>query len=310
VLDDRAVRHAGRDRRNLRSSYLRVRCFATAEAHFDFDFVAVFKEAPRRRTRTCRSCSSVRGRKLTSLTSETCWFFLASRLRLSCSNLNLPRSALRQTGGSAVAATSIRSSPASSARRSASSIGTTPTCWACSSMMRTCEVRIWRFVRGPVGTGGRVSNGRRGMGVLLPYFFFGPLLAIGGLGADFVLLPPRFDISHLLSRRCPGHSVPLVAAAPAVAIGTTALLVKARRAVDRLVVAGLEWNLGRLPAARARHVVHLARGTPARIRGPMVVVRPAAITLRLARCATISATTGLTEASAGVEILLAAGERE
>src|ERR1043165_9734095 len=34
-----------------------------------------------------------------------------------------------------------------------------------------------------------------------PYFFLGPLLTIGGLGADLVRLPPRFDTSasfHLL----------------------------------------------------------------------------------------------------------------
>jgi len=31
------------------------------------------------------------------------------------------------------------------------------------------------------------------------YFFFGPLFAIGALGALLVLLPPFFDIVHLLS---------------------------------------------------------------------------------------------------------------
>jgi hypothetical protein len=32
----------------------------------------------------------------------------------------------------------------------------------------------------------------------LPYFFLGPLLTIGGLGLDLVvLLPPRLDIAHL-----------------------------------------------------------------------------------------------------------------
>src|SRR5437588_4836860 len=64
-------------------------------------------------------------------------------------------------------------------------------------MMRTSEARIWRLVLGPVGTGGRASNGRRGM-VLSPYFFFGPLLAIGVFGAAFVLLPPFFDMAYLL----------------------------------------------------------------------------------------------------------------
>jgi len=120
------------------------------------------------RTRTCRSWSSVRGRIRTSLTSDTCWFFFASRARLSDSNLNLPRSAIRQTGGSAVAATSIRSSPASSARRMASSIGMTPICWPSASRTRTSGTRIWRLVRGPVGVGGRATNGGRGIGVLLP----------------------------------------------------------------------------------------------------------------------------------------------
>ena len=36
-----------------------------------------------------------------------------------------------------------------------------------------------------------------GYGRLPPYFFFGPLLTIGGLGADFVRLPPFFDMCHL-----------------------------------------------------------------------------------------------------------------
>jgi hypothetical protein len=121
------------------------------------------------RTRTCKSWSSVRGRSRTSLTSEICWFFLASRARLSDSNLNLPRSAMRHTGGSAVAATSIRSSPASSARRIASSVGITPICWPSASRTRTSGARIWRLVRGPVGVGGRATNGGRGIGVLLTH---------------------------------------------------------------------------------------------------------------------------------------------
>jgi hypothetical protein len=33
------------------------------------------------------------------------------------------------------------------------------------------------------------------------YFFLGPLLAIGGLGAVLVLLPPFLDIGCLLSNR-------------------------------------------------------------------------------------------------------------
>jgi len=37
-----------------------------------------------------------------------------------------------------------------------------------------------------------------GYGRLPPYFFFGPLLAIGAFGAAFVLLPPFFDMADLL----------------------------------------------------------------------------------------------------------------
>lgn len=38
-----------------------------------------------------------------------------------------------------------------------------------------------------------------GYGCCPRYFFFGPLLTIGGLGAAFVRLPPRFDMCDILS---------------------------------------------------------------------------------------------------------------
>src|SRR5919198_4242859 len=73
-------------------------------------------------------------------------------------------------------------------------------------------------MRGPVGTGGRESNRRRGIGnSFLPeqqdekkkrrYFFLGPLFAIGGLGAALVLLPPFLDMSTSFPR-APGEAGP------------------------------------------------------------------------------------------------------
>src|SRR5205823_11287500 len=87
------------------------------------------------------------------------------------------------------------------------------------------------------------------------------------------------------------------------------------RAVHRLVVAGLERHLGFLTAARASHAEHFARTTAAAAAavGPSavaVVRRTATIALGFAGCATVRTTTGFAEPSAGVEILLAAGERE
>src|SRR5919202_1957153 len=42
-------------------------------------------------------------------------------------------------------------------------------------------------------------KGSTGYGRLPPYFFLGPLLTIGALGADLVRLPPFLDMRHLLS---------------------------------------------------------------------------------------------------------------
>jgi hypothetical protein len=70
-------------------------------------------------------------------------------------DFSLPMSAIRQTGGSAVATTSTTSRPASSARWIASSSSSTPTCCPCCLMRRTFGAPIWRLIRGPVGTVGR-----------------------------------------------------------------------------------------------------------------------------------------------------------
>ena len=60
----------------------------------------------------------------------------------------------------------------------------------------------------------RARGGRRSRikwstryGRLPPYFFLGPLLAIGGLGADFSLLPPFLDISPSSVPRSPGRAI-------------------------------------------------------------------------------------------------------
>src|SRR5579863_4429084 len=133
--------------------------------------------------------------------------------------------------------------------------------------MRTSGARMPRFVRGPVGVGGRLSKGLRGMAGFLPYFFFGPLLTMGGLGVDFVvLLPPLLDMAHLF-RICESGSGSVAASAittAAAAVGATARLV-ARGAVHGLVAAGLEGHLGLLATARAGRAEHFACSAPSTI---------------------------------------------
>src|SRR3974390_872806 len=66
------------------------------------------------------------GRSLISLTSITFCFLRASFFFFCSSYLNLPKSRILQTGGSAAAATSTRSSPASLAPADAAARSVTP----------------------------------------------------------------------------------------------------------------------------------------------------------------------------------------
>src|SRR5579872_857729 len=113
-------------------------------------------------------------------------------------------------------------------------MATTPTCSPSSSILRTRGTRIWRFVRGPIGTGRRMSDALRSMDSFLPTSSWGrsrPLLSVA--------------------------RAPVVAAA-AESIRAGAPLFEAARAIHGLVAAGLEWHLSRLTAARAGHVEHFA----------------------------------------------------
>ena len=71
--------------------------------------------------------------------------------------LKLAESIMRQTGGSAVAATSTRSKPFSRASRTASRVSITPSCSPSSPMTRTCGTRILSLMR---ATGARRLSGR------------------------------------------------------------------------------------------------------------------------------------------------------
>jgi len=100
-----------------------------------------------------------------------------------------------------VAATSIRSRLASPARRNASSILT-------NAKLLALIVNNAHFggtylsIRAGTGWDWRtVIKWSSRYGRTPPYFFLGPLLTIGGFGADLVVrLPPRLDIAHLLSK--------------------------------------------------------------------------------------------------------------
>ena len=151
------------------------------------------------------------------------------------------------------------------------------------------------------------------LGAFIDHRCFGR--GLGSIATLFGHGPPPFGRSGVC---CPERGLALVAIPPAVAVAAGSIarpapLLEARRAIHRLVVAGLKRYLGGLTAARARHLEHLTRATcVGRPSGPITAVRrrPAPVTLRLAAGATIGTPTRLAEASAGVEVLLATGERE
>src|SRR5579863_8149025 len=94
------------------------------------------------------------GRSLISLTSMTFCFLRASFLRFCSSYLNLPKSRILHTGGSALGDTSTRSRPASMARARASFRGTTPSISPRSLTRRTRGTLISSLMRGPSLRGG------------------------------------------------------------------------------------------------------------------------------------------------------------
>src|SRR5687768_3204527 len=85
-------------------------------------------------------------------------------------------------------------------------------------------------------------------------------------------------------------------------------LLETRRAVHRLVGAGLERHAGNPAAARAHRLEHLPRSA----RGATVVATrvPTTIALGSACSAAVATSCRLTKATARVEVLLAAGERK
>ena len=94
-----------------------------------------------------RSCLSVFGRSLISLSTIVDWCLREAFSFFDVSYLNLPKSMILQTGGAARGLTSTSSSPCSSARRSASWVGMMPTCAPSAPMTRTSGTRMRRPTR-------------------------------------------------------------------------------------------------------------------------------------------------------------------
>src|ERR1700722_2861135 len=100
------------------------------------------------------------GRTLISLISMTFCFFLASFFFFCCSYLNLPKSSILHTGGSAFGLISTRSRPTENARCMASRAVMTPCISPSSSIRRTCGMRISSFTLGPSRVGGAAIGPR------------------------------------------------------------------------------------------------------------------------------------------------------
>src|SRR5438552_11399013 len=102
--------------------------------------------------RTClslksKSCFSVFGPILTSLTRIVVCFLRASFSRRACVYLYLPKSMMRHTGGCASGATSTRSNSCCRAASSACWMGMTPSCAPSAPTTRTSRTRIPSLMR-------------------------------------------------------------------------------------------------------------------------------------------------------------------
>jgi hypothetical protein len=121
--------------------------FAALEADIDLDLVAFLKKAPQV-AQLDVVVAIVGGRPELEFLDLDDLLLLLGRGRLFwASNLNLPKSMMRQTGGSAFGWISTRSIPASSAICKASSRSTTPTFSPSASIKRTRGTRISWFLR-------------------------------------------------------------------------------------------------------------------------------------------------------------------
>src|SRR5450759_5212997 len=94
------------------------------------------------------------GRNLISLTWVTFCFFLLSCSFFFFSNVNLPKSMILQTGGSACSAITTTSSPSARAFEMAAGGSTTPSCAPSEPMSRTCWKRRMNSLIGEFFVGG------------------------------------------------------------------------------------------------------------------------------------------------------------
>ena len=194
ALDRGDVGNAGSDGCNLRPGDVGMRCFTPAESDLDFDFVTFFQEPSRRAHADLQVV-------LVSARSQADLFHLRHVLVLF-----------------RVARALALLEP------EASQVGNATHGWiGCCGDFDQVEPRFFCAAQGGVDVDDAnlfavfVDNtdlrhadlaiGTRagwdwwarvkwstGNGQLPPYFFLGPLLTIGGLGAALVRLPPRFDI--------------------------------------------------------------------------------------------------------------------
>lgn len=90
---------------------------------------------------TSISCFSIVAVKRISFISTCFWFFFASFAFLSLSNLNLPKSIILQTGGSAFGEISTKSKPFSKAKSIAFFKGSTPS-WSPDSLITLTSLAV------------------------------------------------------------------------------------------------------------------------------------------------------------------------
>ncbi len=194
ALDHRNVANPGSNGCNLRPGDLGMRCFAPAEADLDFYFVTFFQEPP------CGARADLQV-VLVSARSQADFFHLGHMLVLFrvARALVLLEPEASQVGNAThwwVGVGGDFDQVKARLLRAAQRVVNSEDSDLFAVLVDNTDLRRTDLA---VRTRARRYGWARvkwstGYGQLPLYYFLGPLLTIGGLGADLVRLPPRFDI--------------------------------------------------------------------------------------------------------------------
>jgi len=205
TLDDRDVRNAGCNRRDLRPRNFGVRGFATAEADLHFHFVTIFQETARRAHADLQIVLVGAGPQSDLLDLRDMLVLLGITRALVLLEPEPPQ--VRDATNGRVCSSGHLDEVEAGLLGSSKGVLNRNNADLSAFIIDDTDLRYADLtISARTGRGRRPrikGSARYGAGPpCFFYFFFGPLLTIGGLGVDFVVrLPPLLDMSLLLVRR-------------------------------------------------------------------------------------------------------------